>query len=119
MSDFYDVGETLTSLGTGEALATVLSPRGVPSALAATRLVPPSSSMAALDPGEFERLATGSQLYAKYAQAVDRESAHEIISARIAAAQTAALDDANDAADAKAEAASRKENAASRNKHWS
>ena len=35
MTDFYDVEETLTSLGIGEALVTVLSPRGVPTPLAA------------------------------------------------------------------------------------
>ena len=39
----YDVEKTITSLGTGEALVTVLSPRGVPTPLAATRLLPPDS----------------------------------------------------------------------------
>ena len=48
-TDHYDVGETLTSLGIGEALVTVLSPDGVPTPLAATRLVPPDSLMAAVD----------------------------------------------------------------------
>ena len=51
MTDFYDVEETLTSLGIGEALVTVLSPKGVPTPLAATRLVPPDSLMAALAAG--------------------------------------------------------------------
>ena len=36
-SEHYDVGETLTSLAIGEALVTVLTPRGVPTPLAATR----------------------------------------------------------------------------------
>ena len=39
MTEFYDVEKTITSLGTGEALVTVLSPRGVPTPLAATRLL--------------------------------------------------------------------------------
>ena len=39
MTDFYDVEKTITSLGTGEALVTVLSPQGVPTPLAATRLL--------------------------------------------------------------------------------
>ena len=39
MTDFYDVEKTITSLGIGEALVTVLSPRGVPTPLAATRLL--------------------------------------------------------------------------------
>ena len=42
---FYDVEETITSLGIGEALVTVLSPKGVPTPLAATRLIPPDSRM--------------------------------------------------------------------------
>ena len=46
---FYDVEKTITSLGTGEALVTVLSPKGVPTPLAATRLLPPDSRMAPLD----------------------------------------------------------------------
>ena len=46
MTDFYDVERTITSLGTGEALVTVLSPRGVPTPLAATRLQAPDSLMA-------------------------------------------------------------------------
>ena len=41
MTDFYDVERTITSLGIGEALVTVLSPRGVPAPLAAVRLLPP------------------------------------------------------------------------------
>jgi uncharacterized protein len=104
MSSFYKVGESLTSLGTGEALVTVLSPKGVPTALAATRLVPPASSMATLEASELQRLATSGQLYAKYAQAVDHESAHEIISARIAEAQAAASEDSEAFADADAKA---------------
>ncbi len=49
----YDVERTITSLGIGEALVTVLSPKGVPTPLAATRLVPPDSRMAPLtEPGD-------------------------------------------------------------------
>ena len=49
MTDFYDVGKVLTSLGIGEAAITVLSPKGVPTPLAATRLPAPDSSMDPLD----------------------------------------------------------------------
>ena len=50
MTEFYDVEKTITSLGTGEALVTVLTPRGVPTPLAATRLLPPDSQMAPMPP---------------------------------------------------------------------
>ena len=58
-TDFYDVEKTITSLGTGEALVTVLSPQGVPTPLAATRLLPPDSLMAPIDEVQFQgRIAT-------------------------------------------------------------
>jgi uncharacterized protein len=82
-SEHYDVGETLTSLGIGEALVTVLTPEGVPTPLAATRLVPPGSLMDAVDEAVRARLIEAGSLRTKYAEAVDRESAHEIITARL------------------------------------
>jgi DNA helicase HerA-like ATPase len=89
-SEFYDVEEVITSLGIGEALVTVLSPRGIPSPLAATRLIPPDSSMAALDPATFQSFLAAGTLRAKYGTPLDRQSAHEIITGRIQAAQAAA-----------------------------
>lgn len=89
-STFYDVEQTITSLGTGEALVTVLSPPGVPTPLAATRLAPPDSLMAAVDPTTLEALVASGSLHAKYATTIDRQSAHEIITARIEAARAAA-----------------------------
>jgi hypothetical protein len=89
MTDYFDIGTTITSLGIGEALVTVLSPRGIPSPLAPTRLIPPDSLMAAIAPDELERRIQAGALYAEYATPVDRQSAHEIISARLAAAKAA------------------------------
>ena len=67
ITTFYDVEATITSLGIGEALVTVLSPSGVPTPLAATRLIPPDSLMAALDPVQFQGRIATSPLTAKYA----------------------------------------------------
>ena len=86
----YEVEQTITSLGIGEALVTVLSPKGVPTPLAATRLVPPDSRMAPLTPEEQAQVIATSPLQARYGAAVDRESAHEIITARLATARQAA-----------------------------
>ena len=89
-TEFYDVEKLLTSLGIGEAAVTVLSPKGTPTPLAATRVIPPDSLMSALDAATLQqRIATGA-LGPKYASAIDRASAHEIITARIAAAKAAA-----------------------------
>jgi hypothetical protein len=92
MTDFYDVEKTITSLGTGEALVTVLSPRGVPSPLAATRLIAPDSLMAPLPPAELQARIGASLINTKYATAVDRDSAHEIITARLAEARSTAAE---------------------------
>jgi DNA helicase HerA-like ATPase len=86
----YEVERTITSLGIGEALVTVLSPKGVPTPLAATRLIPPDSRMAPLSEGELAQVVSGSQLQARYGTTIDRESAHEIITARLVAARQAA-----------------------------
>ena len=90
MTDFYDVERTITSLGTGEALVTALSPKGVPTALAATRLIPPDSMMAAIDDATFRTITAGSLLATKYGKTIDPVSAHEIITGRLAAARQAA-----------------------------
>jgi uncharacterized protein len=82
-TEHYDVGDTLTSLGIGEALVAVLSPKGVPTPLAATRLVPPDSSMDAVDDATLAGLIAAGTLAGRYGQAIDRESAHEIITARL------------------------------------
>jgi DNA helicase HerA-like ATPase len=95
---FYDVEKTLTALGTGEALVTVLSARGIPTPLAATRLLPPDSLMAPVDAATFQNLVAASPLQAKYGMTVDRDSAHERITARLAAARQAAATAAREAA---------------------
>jgi len=86
MTEFYDVERTITSLGIGEAIVTVLSPRGVPTALAATRLLPPDSMMAAVGEDALRSIVAGSLLATKYGETIDPQSAHEIITARLAAA---------------------------------
>ncbi|MFF8448922.1 helicase HerA-like domain-containing protein [Streptomyces leeuwenhoekii] len=73
----YDLEELLTGLGTGEAVVTVLDERGAPTPVAATRLHAPESLMGPVDAAALERAVTSSPLFARYARAVDRESAYE------------------------------------------
>ncbi|MEU3843928.1 helicase HerA-like domain-containing protein [Streptomyces sp. NPDC028635] len=77
----YDLEELLTGLGTGEAVVTVLSEKGAPTPVAATRLRAPESLMAPYETAALERAVTSSPLYGRYAQAVDRESAYEKLTA--------------------------------------
>jgi DNA helicase HerA-like ATPase len=85
---YYDVPETLTTLGIGEALVTVLGENGVPSPPFVTRIAPPASRMGPLTPAEVAPLLQSEQVR-RYAAAVDRESAYEILGQRIAPDATA------------------------------
>ncbi|MFF1306586.1 helicase HerA-like domain-containing protein [Streptomyces sp. NPDC058307] len=78
----YDLEELLTGLGTGEAVVTVLSEKGAPTPVAATRLRAPESLMGPLDAGALDSAVRSSSLYGRYAQAVDRESAYEKLDSR-------------------------------------
>jgi DNA helicase HerA-like ATPase len=101
---FYDVEETLTTLGIGEALVTVLAPSGAPTPPFVSRMVPPASRMGPLTDDEMrQRLASSAQVR-EYATAVDRESAREMLTER-AAAKAAAVAEAERAEMEDAEAA--------------
>ncbi|MDT0440308.1 MULTISPECIES: helicase HerA-like domain-containing protein [Streptomyces] len=77
----YDLEELLTSLGTGEAVVTVLDERGAPTPVAATRLRAPESLMGPVGAAALDRAVEASPGYARYARAVDRESAYEKLTA--------------------------------------
>jgi DNA helicase HerA-like ATPase len=80
----YEVERTLTSLGIGEALVTVLTPQGTPTMPFATRMIPPGSRMGPLTDAELnERIARSDQVK-HYATAVDPDSARERLLARMA-----------------------------------
>jgi len=83
---FYDIEQTLSSLGIGEALVTVLGSSGVPTPPFATRMIPPSSRMGPLTDAELQQRLASSEQVREYAQTVDRESAREILAERVAAA---------------------------------
>ncbi len=82
----YDLEELLTGLGTGEAVVTVLDEDGAPTPVAAVRLRAPRSLMGPADPAAMDAAIADSALYARYARAVDRESAYERLAGRQAPA---------------------------------
>ncbi len=85
----YDLEEALTQLGIGEAMITVLSDRGAPTPVAWTRLRAPQSKMAPADPAVLTAGVASSPLHAKYAETVDRDSAYERLTKKVAAAPEA------------------------------
>ena len=84
VSDVYDLQQLLPAMGIGEAAVTVLSENGTPTPVAWTRLRPPASLMAQLDPARQSALVAASELLAEYGTPVDRESAYERLLARVA-----------------------------------
>jgi len=86
----YDLSELLTSLGTGEAVVTVLSEKGAPTPVAWTRMIAPQSLMAPSDDATVAQAVAGSAVGQKYAEVADRDSAYEKLQARLAAAPTPA-----------------------------
>ena len=86
----YDLGTALTSLGIGEAIVTVLSESGAPTPVAWTRMRAPRSLMGPAPAGAVAAAVAASPLNAKYNSALDRNSAYEILTARLAPAPTSA-----------------------------
>ena len=79
----YDLAEVLQQLGIGEAVVTVMDPDGAPTPVAWTRMIAPRSLMA---PTPEEVLRPGvamSALMARYGQAVDRDSAQEMLARKL------------------------------------
>jgi len=91
---FYDIEETLTTLGIGDAFVTVLAPNGAPTPPFATRLIPPAARMGPLTDAEMAQRLSSSAQVKEYAAAIDRESAREMLAKRVApAAQPAGAPD--------------------------
>jgi DNA helicase HerA-like ATPase len=83
ISEYYKTEELLTSIGIGQALVTALNEKGIPTPLAAVHLRAPMSRMGVLTPEEIDRVVTSSFLAQKYAEELDRESAYEILEAKL------------------------------------
>ncbi len=80
---FYKTEDLITQLGIGEALITMLNEKGIPTPLVHTMLFPPRSRMDILTEGEIDNIVTHSKLVAKYNQAIDSESAYEILNGKL------------------------------------
>ena len=84
----YDLAKLLTELGTGEAVVTVLSEKGAPTPVAWTKMRAPESLMAPSAADVVDQVVASSALAGKYGQGIDRESAYELLKARLEKAPT-------------------------------
>ncbi|TWT23233.1 DUF853 family protein [Luteimonas marina] len=81
-----DVVQTLSKLGTGEALVSTLQDKGVPMPVEHTLVAPPRCRMGSITEAERAQVRAGSPVGAKYDTAVNRESAAELLAKRAEAA---------------------------------
>jgi len=72
----------ITELGVGEALVSLLDEKGRPTVVERAFIVPPASQIGPIGPDERSQILRSSSLASKYEKTVDRESAHEKLSAR-------------------------------------
>ncbi|GAA1733364.1 helicase HerA-like domain-containing protein [Microbacterium paludicola] len=83
----YDLERVLQELGTGEAIVTVMSEKGAPTPVAWTRVRAPQGLMEPTPEAQMDAAIAASPLLPKYGDRVDRESAYEILTAKVNAAE--------------------------------
>lgn len=78
----FDAYDVIMELGVGEALVSTLERKGVPSIVQRTLIRPPSSRLGPLSKNERKRAIRDSEVYGLYDEAIDRESAYEVLKGR-------------------------------------
>lgn len=86
-SEYYDMEQQFTQLGTGQAFITVLNEKGIPTETVVTHLAPPASFMGPLSESEYKAHLDASDLYKKYKDAVDPRSAFEMLDEKMQTAR--------------------------------
>ncbi|MCW1917760.1 DUF853 domain-containing protein [Rhodobacter sp. KR11] len=86
----FDTATAIREVGTGEAVTSFLEDKGIPGVVERTLIRPPQSQLGPISPEARAAVIAGSALAAKYARAVDRESAYELLQARAGVVQPAA-----------------------------
>jgi DNA helicase HerA-like ATPase len=81
-----DLARVVQELTVGEAVVSMLQGQGEPSVTQRTRIRPPSARIGPLTPAERRAKIETSPLYGKYENAIDRESAYEMLQERTVAA---------------------------------
>ena len=85
-----DLSRVLTSLGTGQAVVSVLDEKGRPAPVAPVVINVPAAVMGPAQDGTVSQVLSSSPLKPKYATSVDNESAYELLAQRVQADAEAA-----------------------------
>ncbi len=86
----FDTLDALQQLGTGEAVVSLLDAKGTPNVCDKTLIRPPASRLGPVTDDERKSIIAGSPVGGVYDTPVDRQSAYEILTAKVAAAQASA-----------------------------
>lgn len=97
----FDTYQTILDLGVGEALVSTLDESGVPTVVRKVKINLPESSLGPCDEATRTQKMNASLLYTKYKDMYDRESAYEILTAKIAKEQQELEDEKQAALEAK------------------
>lgn len=103
-----DSEQEILSLGTGEALVSLLDEKGIPAMVERANILPPQSLMAPAMEETRQSILEYDPLYAAYQEAVDRYSAYEKLKEEADAREQKAMAEAEQKAAAKHEAEERK-----------
>ena len=104
-----ELDEVLTTLGTGEAVVTVLDPKGNPTPVTPVGIWAPASVMGPASADTIARINQSSVIMGRYRDAVNPDSAEEKLQRRAAEAQAAREEAATQEAAVKEEEKARKE----------
>jgi hypothetical protein len=83
LTDYYQVDTLLTELGIGESIVAALDEKGVPTPLVHCYLRAPQSRMDVLSQLEIDNILSRSRIKHKYDEIINRESAYEILNAKV------------------------------------
>ena len=79
-----DVATAITQLEVGEALVSMLDEKGMPGIVQRAYMLPPTSKIGPVDPDLRQQIIHASPVYGHYETPIDRESAYEKLTGRIA-----------------------------------
>ncbi|WP_407392835.1 helicase HerA-like domain-containing protein [Methanobrevibacter sp.] len=75
----FDTAEVISTLGTGEALVSTLDEKGAPNVVEQVKIVPPQSHIGSIEDDLRQQIIDISEFKSKYWEAVDAESAYELL----------------------------------------
>ena len=84
----FDTEAAISELAVGEALVSLLDPKGVPRVVERAWILPPASRIGPITDDERRGVIRSSLIAGRYEETVDRESAHEKLAARTTSRQS-------------------------------